>query len=485
MKLSHLLSGFALCVSLSANAQINQNLQYLPTFDQWVEHANILKKYWLHPDAFGVPAGNFPTWRCNNGKLRNQQICQGEDDIGGMMELTPYDFTRMQARQTFAYGALFNLTGDVKALAMHQAGVNFLLKNAVDPKGGFYSVFLNGKPFNEANSTITGKRLNRTSQDLSYALVGLAMNAYLTHDPKVIEVIKKSQKYIYDTYFDKNSDLMKWCLEDSKYDLSTQKELVGLLDQLNAYLILTWRVLPKKDQLKWSKIITKTVNAINKNFYNVKNNRFYGCIDNDSCFVAGKGRHLDNGHTVKAFWMEYLAALGLDDEYLENFAKKGMIDTLNSAQTREGNNWYGDLQLNKASWWEYAELNQAALTLALTDDYQLQNTFYPWINDAVDREYGEIGTYGPKTFFWRNGFHSTEHALIGAILSNGIRLNHCHDNKQCEVDNYVKLYFAPVNSKDRNFTPYLYSGDIVSVKDIGRIKEVVFDDIDLPDEIDD
>ncbi|MGN0893647.1 MAG: hypothetical protein ACI4ND_01455, partial [Succinivibrio sp.] len=70
MKLSHLLSGFVLCVSLSANAQINQNLQYLPTFDQWVEHANILKKYWLHPDAFGVPAGNFPTWRCNNGKLR-------------------------------------------------------------------------------------------------------------------------------------------------------------------------------------------------------------------------------------------------------------------------------------------------------------------------------------------------------------------------------------------------------------------------------
>ncbi|MGN1281838.1 MAG: hypothetical protein ACI4UM_08065 [Succinivibrio sp.] len=485
MRLAHLVTGLVLFISAVANAQMSQNFEYLPTFSQWVEHANDLKKYWLHPDAYGVPVGNFPTWRCDDGTLRNQKRCKGEQDIGGLMELTPYDFTRMQARQTFAYGALFNLTGDIKALELHQAGVEFLLKKAIDPEGGFYNIFENGKPFKDANSVITGRRLNRTSQDLSYALVGLAMNAYLTHDKRVIDVIKKSQKYIYDTYFDKDSQLMKWCLEDSVYDRKDQKELVGLLDQLNAYMILTWRVLPKKDQAEWSKLISKTVKAINKNFYNAQNNRFWGCTDNESCFVLDKGRHLDNGHTVKAFWMEYLAARGLDDDSLERFAKNGMKDTLKSAQTAEGNDWFGDLLYNRASWWEYAELNQAALTLALTDDYILHNTFYPWINEAIDKEYGEIGSYGLKTFFWRNGFHTTEHALIGAILSNGIRLKYCQDNEQCEMDNYVRLYFAPVNYNDRNFTPYLYSGDIVYVKDLGKVKEVVFDDIELPDEVDD
>lgn len=100
---------------------------------------------------------------------------------------------RMQARQTFAYGVLFNLTGDEQALKLHKAGVDFLLKNARDPEGGFYSLMKQGKPLTADDHALPVKRLQRTSQDLSYALVGLAMNAYLTHDPEVIKVIMDSE----------------------------------------------------------------------------------------------------------------------------------------------------------------------------------------------------------------------------------------------------------------------------------------------------
>ena len=336
-----------------------------------------------------------------------------------------------------------------------------------------------GKPLTADDHALPVKRLQRTSQDLSYALVGLAMNAYLTHDPEVIKVIMDSEKYIYDTYFDEKADLMRWCLEDSKSDKTTQKELVALLDQINAYMVLTLRLIPQDDKKAFVADLDKTVDSINNHFYNKDRNRFFGCIDNKSCFDLKKGRHLDNGHTVKAFWMEYLVACMTGNEKLKEFAKHGMLTTLHSAQTDEHTNWYGDLLKKDASWWEYAELDQSALTLALTGDYELQDTLRPWVNDYVDRQYGELNHFGLKTFFWRNGFHSTEHALIGTILSNAIRANACSDDK-CRAENRVKLYFAPVNSDDTIFTPYLYSGKIVSVNDRENVKEVTFENIALP-----
>ena len=127
-----------LALSLCLSAQAKQNLEYLPTYEQWQDHTQSIMKFWLHADAKGVPEGNFPTWRCDDGTLRNQKKCKNENgnDIDWINGLTGYDFVRMQARQTFAYGALFNLTGNKEALRLHKAGVKFLLENAMDKDGG-------------------------------------------------------------------------------------------------------------------------------------------------------------------------------------------------------------------------------------------------------------------------------------------------------------------------------------------------------------
>ena len=144
-KLKNLIASSLILLS-SVSFAAEQNLEYLPTAAQWAEHTSVLAKYWMHPDAQGVPLGNFPTWRCDDGTLRNQKSCKGEGNLGNMLELSGIDFVRMQARQTFAYGVLFNLTGDEQALKLHKAGVDFLLKNARDPEGGFYSLMKQGKP---------------------------------------------------------------------------------------------------------------------------------------------------------------------------------------------------------------------------------------------------------------------------------------------------------------------------------------------------
>ena len=87
-----------------------------------------------------------------------------------------------------------------------------------------------------------------------------------------------------------------------------------------------------------------------------------------------------------------------------------------------------------------------------------------------------------KSFYWRNGFHNSEHSLIGTILSNAIRAKQCSDAK-CKSKNSTYLYFAPVDDKDRNFTPYYYSGKIVKTEKTKDGLKVFFEDIDLPKKV--
>lgn len=472
MKFSNVIISTAAACMFSFSCHANASLENLPGYNQWIEHANTIGKYYLYKDAQGGPLGNFPTWRCNDGKLRNNKLCPGEPKLGGMKVAFVYDYLRMQSRQTFAYGALFNLTGNPEYLKLHKAGVKFILEKGRDPKGGYFTYFQKGEPLPED----PGKR---TAQNLSYAIVGLAMNAYLTHDPKVIKEIMDTQKFIYDNYFDKDKGYLVWAFKDSVENKASQIELVAQLDQIYAYLYTTWRLVPEAKQEYWTQVIMDTIGYINKNFYDEKTNRYHGCLDNKSCFSYLSGRHTDYGHRVKCFWMQYLCASMIGDKDLMAFAKKGMLDTLKDAETLNKDSWFDSDTKDDASWWAYAELDQVALTLALTDDYDLPKTFLPWINEMTDHEYGEMKAF-MKTNFWRNGFHSTEHALIGTILSNAIRAKECADDK-CKVENEVPLYFAPVNKEDRNFSPYYYSGDVVKVEnEKNGIEKVVFNNITLP-----
>ena len=82
--------------------------------------------------AYGEPVGNFPTFRCNDGrKLDTANVCN-ELDRGW---ITPYfgrEYTRMKSRQTYAYGVLFHLTGDTQALELAKQGAYYLINELQD-----------------------------------------------------------------------------------------------------------------------------------------------------------------------------------------------------------------------------------------------------------------------------------------------------------------------------------------------------------------
>lgn len=475
-KLSKIFAVASICLAMTQAADA-ANLENLPSYDEWQEHASHILKFYLVDDAKGKEDGYFPTWRCDNGKLRNKKACEGEGDTRWVSKIWHLDFTRMLSRQTFAYGALFNLTGNKEALRLHKAGVKFLLERAMRKDGGFYSLFEEGKPVTDSEI------FAENPQDLSYALVGLAMNAYLTGDKKTISAIIKAKDYIFDNYYDKDKGFLIWSKKDTYFDKMSQEELVAQLDQLNAYMLLTWRMLPDNSRKEWGEKMKEVVDIINTKFYNEKLKRFNGCTDNPSCFDLEKGKHLDYGHRVKSYWMEYMTALGLDDKDLIEFSKNGMIDVHKKAVSANGYEFFGDELLNGASWWVCAELNQTALTLALTGDNDIPNTLFNVLNNETDKEYGEVKFGGYKAHFWRNGFHSSEQALIGTILSNALRQKECSDDK-CFKDNSTTLYFAPANEETMTYTPYLYSGDIIKKTNTDGIVAVTFDNINLPKKVD-
>jgi len=83
------------------------------------------------------------------------------------------------------------------------------------------------------------------------------------------------------------------------------------------------------------------------------------------------------------------------------------------------------------SWWVYAELDQFAATLAMTDPSYaayLPQTYDYYFRYFVDPQYGEVWTTVnalthkslgdmPKAWPWKSAYHSYEHALVGYITS--------------------------------------------------------------------
>ena len=54
----------------------------------------------------------------------------------------------------------------------------------------------------------------RTSQDLSYAALGLASVYYLTRDAQVLADLIRLKQHIFNTYRDKKTGLIKWVAKD-------------------------------------------------------------------------------------------------------------------------------------------------------------------------------------------------------------------------------------------------------------------------------
>ncbi|MGL4206571.1 MAG: hypothetical protein ACRCRW_10700 [Aeromonadaceae bacterium] len=450
--------------------------------DRWLTHVQKdLAPFW-YKAAQGVKQGAFPTFLCNDATAPSQaeltanplpadlcpELAQAPEWIKAGF---PYQWTRMVSRQTFAYGVIYHLTGDPKALELAKQGVYFLRTKALLPNGDVIGKFHQGQA--------ADKPEERTSQDLAYAQLGLAFYYYLTRDGEVLKDVERIHDYLFTHYLDKQSERLTWYPASRKQ--GQQIELVSQLDQLNAYMVLLTPLLPAKEQDRWSKQMGWLASAIVRDFYYPQEQRFFGYIHDDSG-RAPDARHADFGHTIKSFWMLYLVAKQRHDVILQQFAEGGIYNILQRAYREDQLKnipqptpvdpehasdmvgWWGDTDTqNGSAWWEYAELDQAAATLGLNQAKPrsyLYRTWPSWFSAFVDQQHGEVWGWiaspgEAKVHLWKNGYHSLEHALIGYLSG------------QTFAHQTATLYFATPIAPGKSQPVYYYQGDIVKAKAIG------------------
>jgi mannose/cellobiose epimerase-like protein (N-acyl-D-glucosamine 2-epimerase family) len=422
----------------------------LPVPAVWTEHVQKqLAPFWLHPDAAGQPAGNFPTFRCNSGEaFESAEPCaELADPSAWMKPWVNHQFTRMQARQTYAYGAIFHLTGDPQALALAKAGVDYLRANLIEPSGSVISVTLDGKPLYRA--------AQRTTQDLAYAQAGLAFYYYLTGDPAVLTDLLRIKNHIFENYWDASHKRLRWVNEASDQAKGNEIELVAQLDQINAYMLLVTPLLPEPEQSHWKRDLATLLDTLQAQFLRPDGTRFYGTLHGKDHALEAS-RHNDYGHTIKAWWMSWLAAEYLGNTALAEHCRTGLRATLQAAFDGNGQNgWQRLPDGSPAIWWEYAELDQAAASLALVERDAatwLQTTYPLWFTrfNATDGEVYSSSSGGLKIHLWKNGYHSLEHALVSYLTTAAL------------TEQPARLYFSMPAEQAAQRQPYFFSGQVLS-----------------------
>lgn len=487
--LSIVFSSFALSQDLAAKVPVNETntfdvvnvkeiLDDLPKGERWLEHLeDDLLKFWGMETALGDPKGNFPTYRCNDGSLvdMNDLCTEMASDPYGLVRLDR-DYTRAKSRQVFAYGISYHLTGNQRYLGYAVAGGQWLMDNVLDAYGAA-SWITDGQKQPE--------NLQRTSQDMAYAVSGLGFLYYLTRDPMYLNAVVGIKNHIFNTYYDEDWGLLRWVMEANEDgDSPDQKELVSQLDQIYGYMLWTTMALPEGDlKQQWLGDLHKLATAMRVQFFGETYGLYWGAITdlehrNIANFDNVENPHTDFGHSIKTLWLTYRIGLLTEDSSLVNFATPHMHNILYRAYIEETGSWARGfkpesedsltwiLDPNK-EWWSLAELDQTSATLALVDPIfarVLPKTYDYWFTYMVDKEYGGIwhmvmaegnepNLSFPKQHSWKNAFHSFEHALIGYLTS-----------QQLHGEPITLHYAFKQDVLDEHIQPYLYFGKVISKK---------------------
>ena len=469
---------------------IDSIIDALPPASRWVDHLNNeLLPFWMMDEAKGNPIGKFPSCRCNDGTIPKsgkvtdcpeyEKYIKNSSNAALVKDDTIY--TRVHGRQVYAYGVAYHITGDVKYLELMKKGVDFFRNNAIDKTNGSAFSYYSGP-----KSKWGPEDSLKISQDMAYALSGIGFYYYLTHDKEVLPDIIGIKNYIFKTYYDKDMDMLKWCLGTQGEDNPHRKELVSQLDQVYAYMLWLTPSLPKEYRVEWEADLSKVADIMVKQFFSEEYQFFWGSLT-DNKYVTTQdnpsdkantnkskrvgGPHTDFGHSIKTLWLIYEIGKMKNDISLLNFAREKATNLINVAYDDKSKCWtrrfdaQGNIDKSK-EWWSMAELDQTTATLSLTDPSlarYIGTTYRDWFDHMVDTVNHEVWhmidennkpdlSY-PKQHIWKNGFHSFEHALIGYMTT--------HTLKQ----ETFTLYYAFSQGKDTAFIhPYFYNGKIVNVK---------------------
>lgn len=422
----------------------------------WMRHlTRDLLPFWSSPEALGSPVGNFPTVRTRTGALAPETA----------------RWPRMLGRQTFVYALAYLATGEPQYLDWARAGVRWLIDKAWDhERGGWHARLTQaGEPDGAGD---------RSAQDSAYAAMGLAAYFFVTRDPEAERYLIKTRDLMFDPayYWDAENRRVKDALDAAMSRERDQEgggwELVALLDQINAYMLLVQPVLTRaEDRAQWAADLNTLGDSLVEHFWS--EGIFFGQKTRVGRFG---GRHTDVGHNFKSYWMLYGIDRRLGQSRYTRFVDWGVRPWIPQVFNAEGGVWSEGLRPwnegngeGGASWWGYAEADQLTATFNLIDGRYtpiLERTARTWLDNIVDTEYGEIfqglnaegRARAPglestsKVWEWKNGFHSVEHAVL--LWMHGLHLE----------GRPVPLYFAlpAAQAAEAPLRPYLWEGEVLS-----------------------
>lgn len=434
----------------------------------WQTHlTGDLLPYWRMAEAQGTPLGNFPTWRGMDGTVQ------------GSSNRKP----RMLGRQIFTYCIGYLMTGDESLLALAKAGNRWLLDHGRDKRRGGWFADLDAAGNQSGDNP-------KFAQDLSYTVMGPAAYFFVTGDPESEAVVLEARDLLFTKYWDQANGRIKDGLtgdlgaDAPMYPPSANRgsELVAQLDPITAFLLLVQPVLT--DPARRAQLLgdLKTLATLIQTSY-WKDGLFWG-----STGVIGQYNtdHTDFGHILKAYWALTQVDKRLADHPLRSFLATAAPASLTFAYDAPNGRWANrPFSATKVyygpDWWEAAEANNLAATLALQDPRwisTLGTTAANFRGDYVDRTrpvrevvstvdrtgkwvYGWPDHDTAKCNEWKNGFHTTEQALVMAAFSSWLTAKP------------LQLYFAfpaaEAQTRGALATPYSFLGHVAAVEDKGAL----------------
>ncbi len=423
------------------------------TSTTWYTHyRRDVRPFWVMPEAFGTPEGNFPTYRGMNGSIQ--------------MPSTRYP--RMIARQTYGYSMGYLLTGEPRLLELAHAGMEWLRLHARDPRGGCHA------QLTEAGAPIEQPK---TAQDTAYCALGFAAYYFVTRDPAAEAELLALRNTLFDpaTFWDEANQRIR---DGRSADLSSEFdvegdagwELVAQLDAINGFLLLSQPVM--STEARRTQFLTDLrvlSDSLIRHFY--ADGIFWGVHNAKGRY---RTKHVDWGHTLKSYWMLLQVDKRLPDHPYQHLVAQNVHGLMDRAYDDDNGRW-GKRPTSATAdefgsdWWIWAEIAQLAATLDLQGEgrylTQRARTQQAWLEDFVDRgrpareiipsirrDGSRAGNWNDtstaKANEWKSSFHSTEHALVLALAG------HWYEDSEAE------LHFAVPDADAATFIakPYVFDG---------------------------
>src|SRR5262249_39459071 len=234
----------------------------LPAGTRWLDHLNKeLLPFWTTDTSFGTPFGAFPGTRCDDATLYDERSPCPEIRRNAWISPQQRHVVAL-SRQVYGYGVAFHLTGKRAYLDAMKAGIDFIRQNAMDRVNGGMATTQNISD----GSWVPAPRF-RNSQELGYALLGMAFYYYLVRDADVVQDILAVKNYIFDKYYNPSLGAMQWMLTSSGGVSFDDKRLAAQLDQMNTYLVLLTPMLPEPFQSEWKASLLQLCHVMIDQFY--------------------------------------------------------------------------------------------------------------------------------------------------------------------------------------------------------------------------